>query len=66
MLPLLTFMQKIFKNLKKVITYSKLIFCNSGTEAVIKSLRLSRALSKKSKGSLCYRRLAWFNRSITI
>ena len=41
--------KKFSKNLKKVITYSKLIFCNSGTEAVIKSLRLSRALSKKSK-----------------
>lgn len=36
------------KNIKKTIPNSKkIIFCNSGTEAVTKSLRLARAISKK-------------------
>ena len=36
------------KTLKKIFPqYSKFIFCNSGTEAVIKSLRVARAISKK-------------------
>lgn len=36
------------KNIKKIFPlFSKVIFCNSGTEAVIKSLRISRALNKK-------------------
>tara|TARA_B100002052_G_C15883243_1_gene600369 strand:+ start:2108 stop:3334 length:1227 start_codon:yes stop_codon:yes gene_type:complete len=41
--------KKYSKNLKKIIPFSKIIFCNSGTEAVIKSLRLCKALSKRSK-----------------
>jgi glutamate-1-semialdehyde aminotransferase len=32
---------------KKFPEYSKFIFCNSGTEAVSKSLRIARALTKK-------------------
>ena len=45
---------KIFaKNIKKVVTNSeKIIFCNSGTEAVIKSLRLARAVNNKKKIAL--------------
>ena len=45
---------KIFaKNIKKVVTNSeKIIFCNSGTEAVIKSLRIARALNDKDKIAL--------------
>ena len=36
------------KNIKKIFpSFSKVIFCNSGTEAVFKSLRISRALNKK-------------------
>ncbi len=36
------------KTIKKVFpNFSKIIFCNSGTEAVLKSLRISRALNKK-------------------
>ena len=36
------------KTLKKVLpNYSKFIFCNSGTEAVMKSLRVARAVSGK-------------------
>ena len=36
------------KTLKRIFPqYSKFIFCNSGTEAVIKSLRVARAVSKK-------------------
>ena len=36
------------KTIKKVFpNFSKIIFCNSGTEAVFKSLRISRALNKK-------------------
>lgn len=36
------------KTLKKILpNYSKFIFCNSGTEAVIKSLRIARAVTKK-------------------
>ena len=38
------------KNIKKVVPNSeKIIFCNSGTEAVMKSLRLARALNNKKK-----------------
>ena len=35
--------------LKKFIPnyYNKFIFCNSGTEAIIKALRIARAISKK-------------------
>ena len=42
---------KIFaKNIKRVVPNSeKIIFCNSGTEAVIKSLRLARAINNKKK-----------------
>ena len=41
------------KNFKKIITNAeKIIFCNSGTEAVLKSLRLARALNGKSKVAL--------------
>jgi len=37
------------KNIKKVFpNFSKIIFCNSGTEAVMKSLRLSKSLNKKN------------------
>ena len=37
------------KTLNKVLPkYSKFIFCNSGTEAVMKSLRVARAISKKN------------------
>ncbi len=36
------------KTIKKIFpNFSKIIFCNSGTEAVFKSLRISRALNKK-------------------
>ena len=37
------------KNIKKKqsLIRKKIIFCNSGTEAVTKSLRLARAISKK-------------------
>lgn len=41
--------KKYSNNLKKVIPFSKIIFCNSGTEAVIKSLRLCKALSNRNK-----------------
>jgi glutamate-1-semialdehyde 2,1-aminomutase len=34
---------------KTILNSSKIIFCNSGTEAVIKSLRIVKALSKKKK-----------------
>ena len=41
------------KNIKKIIKNSeKIIFCNSGTEAIIKSLRISRAVNKKKKIAL--------------
>ena len=45
---------KIFSNsIKRVVPNSeKLIFCNSGTEAVIKSLRIAKALNGKSKIAL--------------
>ena len=45
---------KIFsRNIKKIIPNAeKIIFCNSGTEAVLKSLRLARALNGKSKIAL--------------
>ncbi len=45
---------KIFaKNIKRVVPNSeKIIFCNSGTEAVIKSLRLARAINNKKKIAL--------------
>ena len=37
------------KNIKKVFpNFSKIIFCNSGAEAVMKSLRLSKSLNKKN------------------
>ena len=36
-------LSKIFKN------YSKFIFCNSGTEAIFKTLRIARTISKKEK-----------------
>ena len=37
------------KNIKKTFpNFSKIIFCNSGTEAVMKSLRLSKSLNKKN------------------
>ena len=37
------------KNIKKIFpNFSKIIFCNSGTEAVMKSLRLSKSLNKKN------------------
>ena len=40
--------QNFSNTLKKIFPkYSKFIFCNSGTEAVIKSLRIARSLSKK-------------------
>ena len=36
------------ENIKKIFPFfSKIIFCNSGTEAIIKSLRISRSLNKK-------------------
>ena len=34
---------------KKIKNFESIIFCNSGTEAIIKSLRISRALNKKEK-----------------
>lgn len=38
------------KNIKKILKNShKIIFCNSGTEAIIKSLRISRAINRKKK-----------------
>jgi glutamate-1-semialdehyde 2,1-aminomutase len=38
------------KLLKQIFpNYSKFIFCNSGTEAVFKSVRIARAISKKNK-----------------
>ena len=41
------------KNIKRVVPNSeKIIFCNSGTEAVIKSLRLAKALNNKKKIAL--------------
>jgi glutamate-1-semialdehyde 2,1-aminomutase len=45
---------KIFAtNIKRIVPNSeKIIFCNSGTEAVLKSLRLARALNGKSKIAL--------------
>ena len=40
---------KFSETLKKIFPkYSKFIFCNSGTEAVFKSLRIARAISNKS------------------
>ena len=39
----LNLLSKIFKN------YSKFIFCNSGTEAIFKTLRIARTVSKKEK-----------------
>lgn len=38
------------KTLKKFFPeFSKIVFCNSGSEAIIKSLRISRSLNKKKK-----------------
>ena len=40
---------ELSKTLKKILPqYSKFIFCNSGTEAVMKSLRIARAVTKKN------------------
>ena len=40
---------ELSKTLKKNFPkYEKFVFCNSGTEAVIKSLRIARAVSKKN------------------
>lgn len=45
--------QKFSYNIKKVLpNTSGIIFCNSGTEAVIKSLRIARALNNKKKIAL--------------
>ena len=41
---------KLSKILKKILpNYSKFIFCNSGTESVLKSLRICSALTNKQK-----------------
>ena len=49
------------QTLKKVFPgYSNFIYCNSGTEAVFKSLRVARAITKKKTNYLCNRKLAWF------
>ena len=41
------------KNIKKILpNTSSIIFCNSGTEAVTKSLRVARAISNKNKVAL--------------
>ena len=35
------------KNLKKILpNFSKFIFCNSGSESIIKSIRIARAITK--------------------
>ena len=40
---------ELSKTLKKILPhFSKFIFCNSGTEAVMKSLRIARATTKKN------------------
>lgn len=40
---------ELSKTLKKIFPqYEKFVFCNSGTEAVMKSLRIARAYSKKN------------------
>jgi len=42
--------EKFSKTIKKFFPYfSKIIFCNSGSEAIIKSLRISRTLNNKKK-----------------
>ncbi len=42
--------EKFSINIKRIVKNShKIIFCNSGTEAIIKSLRISRAINKKKK-----------------
>lgn len=44
------FADKFANNICKIIPGSeKIIFCNSGTEAVLKALRISRAINKKNK-----------------
>ena len=46
------------KKIKKIIPHAdQLIFCNSGSEAVIKSLRIARALNDKPK--ICYTSGSW-------
>ena len=41
---------KLAKELKKILpNFSKFIFCNSGSEANIKALRIARAITNKSK-----------------
>ena len=40
---------ELSKTLKKIFPqYEKFVFCNSGTEAVMKSLRIARAVTKKN------------------
>ena len=40
---------ELSKTLKKIFPkYEKFVFCNSGTEAVMKSLRVARAVTKKN------------------
>ena len=52
--------RKFSDNIKKVLpNTSGIIFCNSGTEAVIKSLRIARKDIKKN--SISIRRLAWIS-----
>ena len=42
--------EKFSKSIKQLIPNSnKIIFCNSGTEAVIKTLRIARSLNNRSK-----------------
>ncbi len=44
------FAESYAKKIKKTISNcSKIIFCNSGTEAIIKSLRIVKAINKKDK-----------------
>ncbi len=44
------FAENFAKNILSLSSnFKKVIFCNSGTEAVIKSLRIARAIKKKSK-----------------
>ena len=46
------------KKIKKVIPHAhQLIFCNSGSEAVIKSLRIARAINNNPK--ICYTSGSW-------
>ncbi len=46
------------KNIKRIIPHSdQIIFCNSGSEAVIKSLRIARAINNNPK--VCYTSGSW-------